>query len=109
MKRFTNAVISFIVYSNLFIAFCAILMVNQTFVLLLHTKPGFSFLGFVFFSTICSYSFHWYLTSHSMIPSARITWMQRNRNIHFILLFIGLAGCIVFFFLLLHWWFWLMI
>jgi 4-hydroxybenzoate polyprenyltransferase len=108
MKRFPSAFFNFIVYSNLFIAICAILMVYQTFVLLIHEKPAFPFLGFVFFSTICSYSFHWYLTSHSVIPSERISWTQRNRNIHLILFFTGLAGCAVFFFILIHWWFWLL-
>ena len=83
-------------------------MVYQTFVLLINEKPTLPFLGFVFFSTICSYSFHWYLTSHSVIPSARISWAQRNRNIHFILFFIGLTGCAIFFFMLIDWWFWLL-
>ena len=109
MKRFTNAVISFIVYSNLFIAICAILMVNQTFVLLIHTKPAFSFLGFVFFSTICSYSFHWYLTAQSVLPSSRIGWLQRNRKFHAVFFFIGLAGSAIFFYFLLPHWPWLLL
>lgn len=108
MKRFASAVFNFIVYSNLFIAICAILMVHQTFVLLLHQKPTLPFSGFVFFSTICSYSFHWYFTSHSVIPSARITWTQRNRYIHLVLFFTGLAGSAIFFFMLIQWWLWLL-
>jgi len=108
MKRFAGAFFNFFVYSNLFIAICAILMVYQTFVLLIHEKPTLPFLGFVFFSTICSYSFHWYLTSHSVIPSPRISWTQRNRYVHLILFFIGLGGCVFFFFILIQWWFWLL-
>jgi len=99
----------FFVYSNLFIAICAVLMVNQTFDLLLHSKPDNYFIGFVFFSTICSYSFHWHLTSHSVIPSPRIGWLQRNRKFHLIFFFIGLAGSAIFFYRLLPYWPWLLL
>ena len=65
--------------------------------------------GFIFFSTILSYSFHWYLTSGSVIYSDRINWLQHNRNIHVILFFIGLAGSCVFFIYLLEYWHWLLV
>jgi len=109
MKRFTVALINFLVYSNLFIAACAILMVHQTSVLLLHQKPAITYIGFVFFSTICSYSFHWYLTSHSEISSSRIAWTKRFRNIHIFFFIAGLSGSIFFLFYLLKWWPWLML
>ena len=97
----------FFIYSNLFIAICAILMVNQTYDLVLHVKPDKYLLGFVFLATICSYSFHWYLTSGSLVESARIEWLKKHRVFHLIFFFIGLVGSAIFFFLLLPNWYWL--
>jgi 4-hydroxybenzoate polyprenyltransferase len=96
------------VYSNLFIAGCAIAMVYQTFHLL-GISPNFYLVAFIFFSTLCSYSFHWWLTGDSVIPSARVQWLKTNRNIHLILFFIGLAGAAIFFFYLIPYWRWLLI
>ena len=97
----------FFVYSNLFIAACAILMVNQTYDLVLRSPPDKYLLGFVFSATISSYSFHWYLTSQSLIESPRIEWLKKYRIFHLIFFFLGLAGSIIFFFTLLPHWYWL--
>ena len=99
----------FFIYSNLFIAACAILMVNQTYVLLLHTPPDKYFLGFVSSATICSYSFHWWLTSGSLVPSPRIAWLKKNRIFHLALFFVGLAGSAIFFYFLSPYWHWLLL
>ena len=109
MNRSPGIFLSFIVYSNLFIALCAFLMTHQTYHFLLRTIPDLHLLGFVVFSTICSYSFHWYLTGQSVIPSSRIEWIGRYRNIHVLLFFIGLAGAVYFFFLIRESWPWLMV
>src|SRR5258706_3388821 len=82
-------------------------MVNQTYTLIIHANADNYLLGFVFFATICSYSFHWYLTSHSEIPSDRIEWTNKFRYIHVCLFITGIAGTAFFFFHLLHHWFWL--
>lgn len=82
-------------------------MVRQTEVLVLHQSPNTIFLLFVLFSTLCSYSFHWYLTTHSVIPSPRINWLQKNRNIHVALFLVGLTGSGILFFKLLPYWHWL--
>jgi 4-hydroxybenzoate polyprenyltransferase len=99
----------FFVYSNLFIAVCALLMTNQTYELLLHSAPDKKFLGFIVSATICSYSFHWYLTSGSLVESPRIEWLRRHRIFHLVFFFIGLIGSAVFFFYLLPHWYWLAI
>jgi len=110
MKRFAGSFSEFFVYSNLFIAGCALLMVNQTSQFLLHEpRAGFDLMCFVVFSTICSYSFHWYLTTESAIPSKRIQWLGRYRWILTILFFIGLIGSVIFVIDLLSWWPWLLI
>jgi len=99
----------FFVYSNLFIAGCAVAMVDQTYRFLLQRPVNMHFLLFVLSSTLCSYSFHWYLTSHSVIPSPRLKWLEKNRNIHVVLFIVGLAGAGIFFFYLLPYWHWLLI
>jgi 4-hydroxybenzoate polyprenyltransferase len=99
----------FFVYSNLFIAGCAVAMVDQTYRFLLRSPVNVYFLLFVLFSTLCSYSFHWYLTSHSVIPSPRIKWLEKNRNIHVVLFFVGLIGAGISFVHLFPYWHWLLI
>ena len=107
---FAGKLFRFFIYSNLFIAFCAVLMVYQTYKLLLHTAPDIYFTSFVFFSTICSYSFHWYLTPvDTETPSPRMDWLNRNRNVHTILFLIGSAGAAVCCLFLLKYWPWLLL
>jgi len=76
-------------------------MVWQTSWLLLGAPPSGRLIGFVFFSTICSYNFHWYLTPYSVNPSRRALWTQRHKVLHFILYLVGLVGAGVYFFYLL--------
>jgi 4-hydroxybenzoate polyprenyltransferase len=97
----------FFVYSNLFIAACAVLMAGQSYQLLIHTAPEPDFIGFVFFSTLCSYSFHWYLSYEPAPVSSRTLWQQHNHYIHTILLVAGFAGSAIFFLFLAKYWFWL--
>ena len=93
-----------IVFSNLFIAACAVVMVLQTDQMFLKTSSNLYYLGFVFFASICSYNFHWWLTPHSVIRSPRIDWAMRYRYVHLILFIAGLAGAAYFFFFLLPYW-----
>jgi len=89
------------IFSSFYIALCAVLMVWQTSQLLLGTPPSGRLIGFVFFSTICSYNFHWYLTPSSVNSSRRVLWTQKHKILHFILYLIGLVGSAVYFFYLL--------
>ena len=100
----------FFIYSNLFIAFCAVLMVYQTYQLVLRTNPDIYFTAFVFFATICSYSFHWYLTPADIeLTSSRSQWLSRNKKVHLVLFFTGLAGTAFTSLFLLHHWYWLLL
>ena len=107
MSFFTGKLFRFFIYSNLFIALCAVVMVYQTCQLLLHTHPVIYFTGFVFFASICSYSFHWYLSPADIeLTSSRMQWLSRNKNVHLLLFFASLAGVAVTGFFLsnhLHW------
>ncbi len=84
-------------------------MVWQTNHLLLNDHSNNYFLFFVFFSTITSYSFHWYLTTGSVIPSPRIEWGQQNKTLYLVLFIIGILGTGILFFYLLDYWHWLLV
>jgi 4-hydroxybenzoate polyprenyltransferase len=102
-------VFDFFVFSSLFIALCAVLMVYLT--CLLFSLP-FSFLlaGFVFSGSVCSYNFHWYLTPPKVEqPTEKEAWNISNKKIHFVLFIVGLAGSALFTVLLIEHWFWLAI
>jgi 4-hydroxybenzoate polyprenyltransferase len=99
---------NFFVYSNLFIAGCAVLMVSQSYQLLLHTAPDLYFLAFVFFSSVCSYSFHFYLSPDHGGDSPRAKWQQGNLSVHLILLITGFIGSVIFFLPFIKYWPWLL-
>jgi 4-hydroxybenzoate polyprenyltransferase len=100
-------IFDFFLFSSFYIALCAVLMVYQVSYLFLNdTVPGVFFL-FVFFATVCSYNFHWWLTTHSATGSERLKWAKKNKFLHLILYIIGLAGSAIFFFILRQYWFWI--
>lgn len=79
-------------------------MVYQTYTLIIGKPANPYFTGFVFFSTICSYNFHWALTQHSIAPSQRLQWDEKHKSYHFLLSIVGLAGSVFcFFFIKGHW------
>ncbi len=63
---------------------------------------------FVFFGSVCSYNFHWYLTPPE-IPGAsyKQRWNLSRRSLHLLLAVVGIVGAAVCSFLLLEHWFWL--
>jgi 4-hydroxybenzoate polyprenyltransferase len=72
---------------------------------LLHLDIKGNYYWFVFFATICSYNFHWYLTPMSENASQRVHWSHHHKNVHLILYFTGVVGSVIFFYLLRHHWF----
>lgn len=109
--RWAARAFDFFVYSNLFIAGCAVIMVQQTDKLLLHTNPDKRLLGFVFFASLCSYSFHWWLSTDAVPgpPSPRTSWLGSNRVVHLLLFFAGISGACFYGMLLLDHWHWLLL
>src|SRR2546421_5775438 len=82
-------------------------MVYQT-TLLFNLPLTANLAGFVFFGSICSYNFHWYLTPPNVIaPSEKIRWNINYKYVHLTLFIIGLIGSAIFTFLLLRHWIWL--
>ncbi|MCX6352252.1 MAG: UbiA family prenyltransferase [Bacteroidetes bacterium] len=104
-----KSIFQFFVFSNLFISLCAVIMGYQTYAILIGGFPDKNFLGFVFFSTICSYNFHWYLTSESLVESKRIEWTKSHKYLHLVLFIIGALGALFFFYFLKEFWPWLLI
>jgi len=82
-------------------------MVYQTYYLF-HLHPLFSFVGFVFFGSLCSYNFHMLLTPGMYAASYKTMWSVRNRHIHLALYLLGLIGSAYFVWYLLHYWEWLL-
>jgi len=79
-------------------------MVYQTYTLIVGKPINPYFAAFVFFSTVCSYNFHWALTPHSIAPSQRLQWDEKHKSYHLLLSIAGLAGAAIsFFFIKEHW------
>ena len=79
-------------------------MVYQTYTLIVGKTVNPYFTAFVFFSTVCSYNFHWALTPHPIAPSQRLEWDAKHQSHHLLLSIAGLVCSVVcFFFLKEHW------
>src|SRR5438067_441696 len=82
-------------------------MVYQT-IILFRLPFSLNLAGFVFFGSVCSYNFHWYLTPPAVKnPSIKTIWNINYKQVHLILFLIGLAGSGIFTILLLKHWIWL--
>ena len=89
-------VFDFVIFSNLFIACCAVLMIRFT-KELFGAPLSFAFVGFVFFSTLASYSVHWYLTDAATeVRDRRTTWLSANKRVHLVFLILSATGSIIF-------------
>lgn len=100
-------VFDFFLFSSLYIAVVAVVMVYQTYTLLIEKPVNWFCIAFVFFSTVCSYNFHWMLSSHSVNPSLRLNWTYKHKGYHLFLFIAGLFLAACFFFYLISDWFWI--
>lgn len=82
-------------------------MVYQTYELLLDKIPDADYTAFVFFSTICSYNFHWMLTPAEANGSGHVRWSQQHKTLHLVFFLIGLTGAAWFLFKLQTIWLYL--
>jgi 4-hydroxybenzoate polyprenyltransferase len=97
----------FFIYSNLFIAAVALLMVRQTSIVFLEGHVVYDYLNFVFFASLCSYNFHYFLTEHSVLPSPRVEWIRKYKLVLLFLFLAGLVGAAWFGWRLRSFWPWL--
>lgn len=87
----------FIIFSNIFIALCAVAMAGYSTHLFSLGFPPAHFAGFLFFSTLASYSIHWYLTDETTeITASRTPWLSRNKWLHATFFVISSIGCAFF-------------
>lgn len=104
MNIFFKKILDFFLFTSLFVSCCAVIMVYQTYTLIAGRTVNSYFAAFVFFSTVCSYNFHWALTPHSIAPSQRLQWDEKHKSYHLLLSIAGLAGAaICFLFIKEHW------
>ncbi len=96
----------FLIYSNFYIAAIAVLMAIQT-TWLFNGHFSKDLLLFIGFSTLTSYSFHYYLTDHSVLASPRVNWTIKYRYWIFTVFLIGLAGAIWTGWRLKQYWLWM--
>lgn len=95
---------NFFLFSSIFIAICAVMMTWQTNEILQLQYDSRNFFAFIFFSTLCSYNFHWYLTPGAIHQSERISWGLRRRKLQLLGCAIGMVGAVWFFIPLRHHW-----
>lgn len=107
MSQFIKKIFDLFLFTSLFVACCAVVMVYQTYTLIIQQPVNIYFAAFVFFSTVCSYNFHWFLTPHSVSPSQRLRWEMNHKIYHLLLATVGAAGSLVFFFFLKQHWFYI--
>ena len=100
-------IFDFFVFTSLFIALCAVLMVYQT-TYIFNVRLSVDLVGFVFFGSVCSYNFHWFLTPPLVnTTSVKTRWNINYRYVHLGLFIISLIGSAYFTFKLLDHWIWL--
>src|ERR1044072_9483803 len=102
MTAILRAVFNYFIFTSTFIAGCAMLMVHQTHALLSLHFNVVAYLAFVFFATLSSYNFHWYLTPTTTSENARVRWTQQHKKLHLILCAIGGLGSAWYFFTFIH-------
>lgn len=94
----------FFLFSSIYISLCAVLMTWQS-GYLLHLNFSADYYWFVFFATVCSYNFHWYLTPLSETATERTVWSHHHKNTHLLFYFAGVVGSVIFFYKLRQHWF----
>lgn len=107
MSAVFRTAFDYFLFTSLFIAGCALLMVHQSHELLHLSFDLPAYLLFVFFSTLCSYNFHWYLTPEAPSENYRVVWTQQHKKLHLVLACIGFIGAAWYFFYFIQYWLWL--
>ena len=87
LKKFAE----FILFSSIFIAACAVALCMETNLLLHLPLNKISFYCFVFGATLAQYNLHYLVKTTAVKNSARLAWSLKNKELHKILLTIGVV------------------
>lgn len=79
-----------IIFGNIYISLCAVIMCLYTY-FTFSIKPDIYYVMFLFFASMTSYSFHWYLTPDVSGPSPRFNWVDKNKKV--LLFFFVISFC----------------
>ena len=61
------------------------------------SRVSFQFTGFIFFSTLASYSVHWYLTDAATgSTDKRTSWLSANKQVHLVFFILSAVGSTAF-------------
>lgn len=96
MRQLSRHLLHYLVYPNLFMVACALMMTQQTIDLFGLRLSHVALIPFIASATLCSYSLHWYLTPPHPSPSPRIAWNAGNSRLLFLLFATGLLGSMLF-------------
>jgi 1,4-dihydroxy-2-naphthoate octaprenyltransferase len=100
-NNFFRSTLDSFIFSSVYIAIGATLMAMQTDQLFHLPRTEKYYLYFIFFSTMCSYNLHWYLTPEYSTESVRVQWTHQNKDLHLLFFAAGLMGSFFFFLTLL--------
>lgn len=78
-------------FGSIFISVCAVAMCVETNLLLHLRLNNLSFYLFVFGATMVQYNMHYLFKTIAVANSARLAWSVKNKNVHKILIAIGVA------------------
>lgn len=83
--------LSFILFSSIFIAACAVSFAIETNIILGLPLNTIGFYSFIFGATLFQYNMHYVLKISAAEDSARLAWTLKNKNVHYLLLLIGFS------------------
>jgi 4-hydroxybenzoate polyprenyltransferase len=92
----------FILFSSIFAAACAVAFCMETNILLNVPLNHYTFYLFVFAATLVQYNLHYLVKKVAVKNSERLSWSQKNKNLHLILLMFGCLLMLITFFSF-HW------
>lgn len=76
-----KGIVSFTVYSNLFIAACALSLTAETFILF-HLPSSLNwYLLLIFLCTVFVYSLHYFVKSKKLRTDSRLEWCRKNKSL----------------------------
>lgn len=87
--------LSFLLFSSIFIATCAVSFAVETNIILGLPLNSAGFYGFIFGATLFQYNSHYVLKNSAAVDSARLAWTLKNKPIHYFLLLLGFLLIIV--------------